>query len=120
MSDEIQPVGPWKGYLRYNINNDARELFVCRNGSEAAHQAGRYFAVGFQWEHVPLGKSGGDLRPLCGASWGDDGAAFLQAMLDVAWEAGLRPASFKDHTNELTAVRYHLEDMRKLALSPKP
>lgn len=31
----------------------------------------------------------------------------------------MRPRGFKDHTNELTAVRYHLEDMRKLAL-PKP
>ena len=39
---------------------------------------------------------------------------FLQAMLDCAWEAGMRPLKFSDHTNELTAVRYHLEDMRKL------
>ena len=39
---------------------------------------------------------------------------FMQAMLDEAWEHGLRPRGFEDHTNELTAVRYHLEDMRKL------
>lgn len=40
---------------------------------------------------------------------------FLQAALDAAWERGLRPAGYADHKNELTAVRYHLEDMRKLA-----
>ncbi len=43
---------------------------------------------------------------------------FLRAALDAAWELGLRPTGFKDHTNELTAVRYHLEDMRVLT-SPK-
>lgn len=44
-----------------------------------------------------------------------DGQAFLQAMLEAAWEIGLRPKDFADHKNELTAVRYHLEDMRMLA-----
>lgn len=44
-----------------------------------------------------------------------DGMAFLQAFLDAAWDLGLRPKGFEDHKNELTAVRYHLEDMRKLA-----
>jgi len=44
-----------------------------------------------------------------------DGRAFMQAMLDAAWDMGLRPASYADYTNELKAVRYHLEDMRKLA-----
>lgn len=40
--------------------------------------------------------------------------AFLQAMLDCAWENGLRPTGFADHTNELKAVRDHLADMQKL------
>lgn len=42
--------------------------------------------------------------------------SFLQAMMDAAWEIGLRPAQAKDQTDELKAVRYHLEDMRALAL----
>lgn len=49
----------------------------------------------------------------------DDGlgdvTGFLQAALDAAWERGMRPTGFKDFSNELSAVRYHLEDMRKLA-----
>jgi len=40
---------------------------------------------------------------------------FLRAIMDAAWELGIRPTGFLDHTNELTAVRFHLEDMRKLA-----
>lgn len=41
--------------------------------------------------------------------------SFLRAAMDAAWEIGLRPTGFEDSTNELTAVRYHLEDMRLLA-----
>lgn len=40
---------------------------------------------------------------------------FLQAIMDTAWGVGIRPIAFQDHTNELTAVRFHLEDMRLLA-----
>ena len=47
-----------------------------------------------------------------------DVRGFLQAALDAAWEMGLRPKGFADHANELTAVRYHLEDMRALAKIP--
>jgi hypothetical protein len=41
---------------------------------------------------------------------------FLQAAADAAWEIGIRPSQAKDMTSEVAAVRYHLEDMRKLAL----
>lgn len=40
---------------------------------------------------------------------------FLQAMLERAWERGLRPKKFEAVENEMKAVRYHLEDMRLLA-----
>ena len=45
----------------------------------------------------------------------DEVESFLQGALDFAWELGLRPKGAKDMTNELKAVRYHLEDMRLLA-----
>lgn len=41
--------------------------------------------------------------------------AFLQAALDAAWEQGLRPTGHQDHTNEIAAVRDHLNDMRAIA-----
>lgn len=47
-----------------------------------------------------------------------DVTGFLQACMDEAWRIGLRPTGFADHSNELTAVRYHLEDMRALAKVP--
>lgn len=45
----------------------------------------------------------------------DEMDGFLLTMLELAWSRGLRPKGFADFTNEITAVRYHLEDMRTLA-----
>lgn len=39
---------------------------------------------------------------------------FLQAGLDAAWDLGLRPTAYKDHTLELAATRAHLDDMRTI------
>lgn len=44
-----------------------------------------------------------------------DVTGFLQAALEAAWDLGMRPRAYADHTSELKAVRYHLEDMRSLA-----
>lgn len=56
-------------------------------------------------------------------AWLDDSSgsgqnvrAILQAMSDAAWEIGIKPKQIEDHTSELKATKYHLEDMRTLAL----
>ena len=46
----------------------------------------------------------------------EDGmVSFLQAAMDAAWEAGLRPLGYEDTRQKVGALRYHLEDMRLLA-----
>lgn len=42
---------------------------------------------------------------------GRDAVAFLQAMMDAAYEAGLRPSRAQDERH----LKAHLEDMRRLA-----
>lgn len=56
-------------------------------------------------------------------AWLDDSSGvgqnvrgMLQAMSDAAWEIGIKPKQIEDHTSELKATKYHLEDMRTLAL----
>lgn len=44
--------------------------------------------------------------------------AILRAIMTEAWARGIRPEGYENHTNELAAVRYHLEDMRALAKVP--
>ncbi len=50
---------------------------------------------------------------------GENVRNFLQAMSDAAWEIGIKPKQLEGHTDELKAVRYHLEDMRAIALGDK-
>lgn len=45
------------------------------------------------------------------------GEAFLQAALDAAWEAGLRPAGLSDARRETAALENHLDDMRAIAFT---
>lgn len=54
------------------------------------------------------------------ANYNDETDDFLRAIMDAAWEVGIRPTGFQDHTNELKATRYHLEDMRLLSKVRKP
>ena len=42
---------------------------------------------------------------------------FAQAIMDAAWDAGLRPTGFADVKNETAAIRAHLTDMRQLVFA---
>jgi hypothetical protein len=50
----------------------------------------------------------------------EDGDEFLQAVLNHAWEIGLRPAGFNDTTQQVAAIKDHLSDMRALVFKTKP
>lgn len=45
----------------------------------------------------------------------DEFRDFMQAMVDAAWNMGIRPSGVNDLDNTLEATRYHLEDMRALS-----
>lgn len=101
----------WKVFARYEDFSDDR-LIVAAAFTD--WQGNRSFI------QAPLAMKQYDSRSLIEDKDVDlardmDGRAFLQAMLDAAWELGLRPEGYENHTNELKAVRYHLEDMRTLA-----
>jgi hypothetical protein len=46
---------------------------------------------------------------------GHEGAEFLRAALNCAWDAGLRPDGFHDKQETFKAVDAHLQDMRTIA-----
>lgn len=43
-----------------------------------------------------------------------DVTGFLQAIVNAAWDFGIRPEAMKDRAGELGATKAHLEDMRAL------
>ena len=95
----------FQAFFVHEFQYDRSQLFL-RRGDEAF--------TGFTTVKVKRS----ELRPAL--LEGDDVQDFLQAMLNVAWDAGLRPKSFEQPTSELKAVRDHLQDMRKLVFDDKP
>ena len=43
-----------------------------------------------------------------------EGTEFLNSLVNALVEAGFKPNEVKAHDKEVSAIRYHLEDMRKL------
>lgn len=105
----------WEFFVESRDYGFQKDLFIrCETGRE------EYSLVKpLVMERMEFG--GPETPTISTAGMGDRNAVigFLQGALDAAWKLGLRPAAFADHTNELTAVRYHLEDMRALAKVPE-
>lgn len=116
--------GRWQFWVDERPWDRSKRLFAVRSGRSADGASQR--------EHIhsivaqPIERGVPVDVPLLEQSW-EDGAdgvgdvdGFLQAALDEAWRIGLPPSdqAHADHTNELAAVRYHLEDMRALAKLP--
>lgn len=101
----------WKAYLESQPWNMRRCLHIVRE--EQDRKLGVVQELGFEsiQEGMIATRGGGIL----GDSSLEEVDDFLRAIMDVAWDAGIRPTGVEDHTNELKATRFHLEDMRLLA-----
>lgn len=97
----------WKVYARFEPMLAGHSIYLIHEGFE-----GRGIVKTIELE--TLGRHGAVVSGSQQVIPPDEVEEFLRACMDAAWELGLRPTGFKDHTNELTAVRYHLEDMRYL------
>lgn len=79
----------------------------------------REMALAITWKDIQDGDTvEGQGGPLFCDRIGDH-RAFLQALMDVGWELGLRPLGFQSE-QELHAVKGHLADMRRLIFGQKP
>ena len=107
-------MGTWKAYLDHQAHLDLRFLHLARTEPDGS----RNLVKPLQLTPVPKWGVAPELQGVLGDMTGETDD-FLRAIMTVAWDAGIRPTGFQDHTNELTAVRYHLEDMRSLAKIPK-
>lgn len=117
----------WKFSAQYAAHMDGYELFV--RFQDAPGRAGFAYVAPLELRRIedggmystPTLSDFSDTRIARedGLAVACDVQAFMQAALDEAWRMGLRPAAFSDTTQELSAVRYHLEDMRKLAKMEK-
>lgn len=116
MTDQIY--GNWRAYIQHDWATDDKKVYLYTYNRG---DGDRNFAIDFVWKQVPEGIRGEDIQPLVTItrySVLDNMGNFIQAIIDAAWDAGMRPANFKEHESELTATKYHLEDMRKIVFKP--
>lgn len=110
--------GRWSFFVDEKPWDKSKRLFAIRTQPGAGGQRELVHSIVAQ----PIERGMAADVALLEESWEDqadgvgDVTGFLQAALDAAWEIGMRPTAYADHTNELKAVRYHLEDMRTLAM----
>lgn len=83
---------PWRGGMEV----------IVRQGDQLASLVLSEVPVGMVCEPTLLGVAGAD---------------FLQAALNCAWAAGMRPTGFHDTAEALRATSAHLEDMRAITFN---
>ncbi len=106
----------WKAYLDDQPERMARLLHLVREGADGAVTVIQHMVM----ETVPRGAVFPKTDGVLGMVSREETDDFMRAIMEVAWKAGIRPTGFEDHTSELKATRYHLEDMRLLAKVRKP
>ncbi len=100
--------GNYRGAIERNILSDNSTLFLLEKGDD-----GKRFTL--RLDRVECEAGSPTPREQTTILPSHDMNDLLRLFLNLAWNAGLRPDGFEDHTNELKATRFHLEDMRLLA-----
>jgi hypothetical protein len=97
-----------KAHRQYEIQNDAYHLWIRTFGHSSRGVALNVVeTLNKAIEQIPPDLSRG-IIPLIECD------PLLQALMDLAWENGMRPTGFKDVLNETAALKKHLEDMRAI------
>jgi hypothetical protein len=115
----------WKAFVQYDPCTDTRGLHMVFSGHREPKEGGRFgneysdapkrFVVApFEFKEVD-GFAKNEPAFVDDYNAVADGISLLQAIVDACWEAGIKPKKIHAHESEMAAVRYHLEDMRKLA-----
>lgn len=115
-------------HRQYDVSRDSYDLWIIAQDNQIMGSQDRLFLNPLTWTRVKAGVMPKEpMAPSVSdpSRYGADPvegpdlpvATFLQSIMDFAWEQGMRPKGFDERATEpqLAALRYHLEDMRKLA-----
>ena len=99
----------WRCRIMSDLGGNDRRLYLMRDDIVAGIGRKIHIVDGFTTvEHEE-----GDCWTLAD---GIPGASeLIQAILDAAWEGGMRPRGFSDIKNETAALREHLSDLKTIA-----
>ena len=92
------------------INPDTTQFFVRQqvwsNKLDINIKDGKDFVIGFEWGEIEPGMAYGPSLSL--------EVEEAQQLMDQLYACGIRPSKERGSAGQLDAVKYHLEDMRKL------
>ena len=105
----------WRAFLERRPWDGRENLRIIRGRQGDAFDLVQPFTFK---SYPPFSAAPEDEVALRGNAFADGGGVrdFLQAMVNLAWENGIKPIQLEDQRNELKAVRDHLADMRMLAM----
>lgn len=99
-------------YFRYEDFASTLNVYIF----SVSHDGARSICTDITNQKFEVVNEGGEVKPTFVLSrW--CAVPFMQAMADTLHEHGFHPSGKPIHENELTAVKYHLEDMRKLVFT---
>lgn len=105
---------PWKAFIEKEPFSGRAKLRIGRQEADGAYAIVQPLVLK---RHERGTMAGEEEIAVSGDGWGEGEVRnFLQAMVDLAWQEGIRPTGVEDYRGELRAVREHLADMRTLAL----
>jgi len=97
----------WKCYIRDEFATDRRDVALVQDGIDGRTT----YVTNIELKNVDQGEV---ISPFVSMRKHETNG-ILQAIVDEAWQAGIKPRQLEDATNELKATKFHLEDMRLLA-----
>ena len=105
----------WKAFLESRPWDGLERLRIVRRRQDGSYDLVQPFTLKSYPPYSPAPESEFAIE---GNSFIGEGGAkdFLQAMVNLAWDHGIKPIQLEDQKNELKAVRDHLADMRAIAL----
>lgn len=116
-TDGDQTVSQWIIHTNSSWIDYGRELRIARRREDG----GVDVLTNLTFVSVPPGHQGPEYQPVIPHR---DADSFLRAIMNAAWEAGIRPDGFLDARESMKATTAHLEDMRAIAFhkvgAPKP
>lgn len=99
--------------VQYATYRDSMEIIIVgeERGNIPPRDRKRYVFNGMEWELLDDNCRYGSSMELP--------EKVAQELVNCLWECGIRPAAAKGSAGQLTAVQYHLEDMRKMVFKPE-
>ena len=100
----------WNVILRYDEEFDGLKIWFVKQNPDRSWVVVNPMDLSMTSNYEPMATFPDPTLRMSGI----EGRQFLQGLAEALVQAGFRPDELKAHDKEMEAVKYHLEDMRKL------